>query len=576
MGAWLFMAGGGAVALGGVLVVVWALGWDRARERVRCPKCWYDMRGVPAGEGEGWLCPECGGRIARQRGLRRTRRRWRWAAVGLLAAVAGVVLFDYPNLRGGGWQKRLPTTALILLLPHVEETWVVDTLARRLYGIPQTGSATTPRALPGWQQRLLANRAIAAARAGMPGSGGLMLAFTFIDDPRPLIPALMELTSSDDSNGWSAAVAVLNCFRHDMDPAQLAEAIALLESAAADAARSEQYVSGALDLLREAAERALPSVHDSARGPPPTPEEMVRRLDGAGARESLVVYRELGVPSVRRFYLPYSRDAGPLKADLFALDLNGDGRDDAVVRVGDGWGVHWDLHVFIADGADHQYVCSLGTYTHGLSRPDVRVERTPDGRAWMVLRTLWGSSDDLHYALWGDVWFSVDRRRARRVFGIPVKGSTSYSGPLGAADWEFSAKFDPGGDRRRARYVYEARFHPPIDLTLAMAEAVRTHSIAQVTAPDGEPVLRVSGGVDLVWNRWKGRFVPDYAESPWKADPLEVLLGTPDDFLRHNAAALVRLAETGDDRQRAWVRALVEMCTPSAERWTVEEALGRE
>lgn len=570
MGAWLFMAGGGVVALGGVLVVAWALGWDRARGRVRCPKCWYDMRGVPAGEGGGWLCPECGGRIARERGLRRTRRRWRWAAVGLLAAVAGVVLFDYPTLRGGGWQKRLPTTALILLLPHVEETWAVDVLRIRLYHGEAQAGVSMPRALPRWQRRLLANRAIVAARAGRPRGGGLWMMIGYADDPRPHISALLELTSSDDEEVWRAAVACLYCFRHDMEPEQVAEAITVLERAPQGFPYGSLHISRALGMLREAAEQGLPSVHETQRGPPPTPEEMVQRLSGAGTRESLVVHRDLGVPIVRTFYTAYTTDAGPLRVDLLTLDLNGDGRDDAVVRVGDVVGEYWILHAFISDGAKHRYVGLLGTSTNGLDPPDVRVERTPDGRTWLVVHTLWGSSlFDKRYALWGATLYAVDRRGMKRVASFPVVGHALFNGPVGVVDWEYVASLERDETNRRARYVFETRFYPALD-------AAREQDVARLGVPYGEPVLRVSGGVGLVWNRWKGRFVPDYGESPWKADPLEVLLGTPDDFLRHNSAALVRLAETGDDRQRAWVRSLVEACTPSADRWVVEEALRRE
>ncbi|MCW5776721.1 MAG: HEAT repeat domain-containing protein [Phycisphaeraceae bacterium] len=273
MGVWLFMAGGGAVALGGVLVVAWALGWDRARGRVRCPKCWYDMRGVPAGEGGGWLCPECGGRIARERGLRRTRRRWRWAGVGLLAAVAGVVLFDYPNLRGGGWQQRLPTTVLILLLPHVDDYWTSepDTLSLRLNGNDQPGVGVQ-RALPRWQRGLLANRAIAAARNGRPRGGGLSMLIGYADDPRPLISALLELATSEDQAARWWAVSCLYCFRHDMEPDQLAEAIALLgtpddflgHNAAVLARLAETGDDRQRDWLRSLIGKCTPSVERAA------------------------------------------------------------------------------------------------------------------------------------------------------------------------------------------------------------------------------------------------------------------------------------------------------------------------
>lgn len=37
-----------AIALGaiGCVLFQWAMFWDRARGRLRCPKCWYDMKGA--------------------------------------------------------------------------------------------------------------------------------------------------------------------------------------------------------------------------------------------------------------------------------------------------------------------------------------------------------------------------------------------------------------------------------------------------------------------------------------------------------------------------------------------------
>lgn len=52
---WLCTLAGWTLTGAGLLMLLWALFRDRSRGRRRCPRCWYDMAGVP-----GLQCPECG------------------------------------------------------------------------------------------------------------------------------------------------------------------------------------------------------------------------------------------------------------------------------------------------------------------------------------------------------------------------------------------------------------------------------------------------------------------------------------------------------------------------------------
>src|SRR5438309_1158927 len=52
---WLLTLLGYTLAAAGALLLLWSLFHDRPKGRRRCPRCWYDMRGVPS-----LLCPECG------------------------------------------------------------------------------------------------------------------------------------------------------------------------------------------------------------------------------------------------------------------------------------------------------------------------------------------------------------------------------------------------------------------------------------------------------------------------------------------------------------------------------------
>src|SRR5262245_55198026 len=98
-----------ALLLAGVVVLLaWSLFCDRPRNGRRCPRCWYDMQGAPA-----LTCPECGRRARSERDLRRTRRRWRWAAASLPLFLAAYVAFATPRIVRSGWIGLVPTTGLI-------------------------------------------------------------------------------------------------------------------------------------------------------------------------------------------------------------------------------------------------------------------------------------------------------------------------------------------------------------------------------------------------------------------------------------------------------------------------------
>jgi hypothetical protein len=123
------------VALIGVLLVYRGLWGDRSKGRVRCPKCWYDMRGtVPKLE-----CPECGHDARQERRLHNTRRRWRRTVVGVVL----VLLSVYPLvIVGGYWREQAvmrkydiaPTTGSGLVSPgartgSIGPAWLVKRLS---------------------------------------------------------------------------------------------------------------------------------------------------------------------------------------------------------------------------------------------------------------------------------------------------------------------------------------------------------------------------------------------------------------------------------------------------------------
>ncbi|MEX0654075.1 MAG: hypothetical protein WD534_12025 [Phycisphaeraceae bacterium] len=74
----------GLLAMAGLAMIWRGLLGDRSHGRARCPQCWYDRRGTA----DDAPCPECGHTPRKPKHLYRTRRRWRWALVGLVIALA--------------------------------------------------------------------------------------------------------------------------------------------------------------------------------------------------------------------------------------------------------------------------------------------------------------------------------------------------------------------------------------------------------------------------------------------------------------------------------------------------------
>ena len=97
---WLFCVAGWTLGALGAALLLWALFRDRSRGRRRCPRCWYDMAGVP-----GLRCPECGAEQRSERRLFRTRRRWKSAAAAVLLALLGAGVGATPAILAGMWER---------------------------------------------------------------------------------------------------------------------------------------------------------------------------------------------------------------------------------------------------------------------------------------------------------------------------------------------------------------------------------------------------------------------------------------------------------------------------------------
>lgn len=120
---WLWSLARWTLLAAGVALILYALFWDRARGRKRCPKCWYDMAGVPFTTDESgatWVCPECGN-VAKTKGaLTKVRRRWKLIALSLALIGASHTVYLWRHVKSRGWPAAVPDVLLVCVVDPEE------------------------------------------------------------------------------------------------------------------------------------------------------------------------------------------------------------------------------------------------------------------------------------------------------------------------------------------------------------------------------------------------------------------------------------------------------------------------
>jgi hypothetical protein len=106
----------------GILTVWWFIG-DRARGRIRCPRCWYDMSAA-----QNLICPECGNTAKSTAQFKNTRRpRWILAVSTMLLITGGTGFVLNQRAADDGFLGIMPNWMMLMGWEQYPDHWVYDT-----------------------------------------------------------------------------------------------------------------------------------------------------------------------------------------------------------------------------------------------------------------------------------------------------------------------------------------------------------------------------------------------------------------------------------------------------------------
>jgi len=161
---------------------------------------------VDAGVG-GFVCPECGKDATGERGLRRTRRRWRWAAAALVLLLCARGAMLGPKMERDGWPSVFPIPVLHAIL------WPFDSWGEDLYEREHASGWGQLRSggLTRWERLLLARQValhiddpesinLRPRSAGHRLTRVVDACFAHLDrEGRLAVPAYLRMLASDES-----------------------------------------------------------------------------------------------------------------------------------------------------------------------------------------------------------------------------------------------------------------------------------------------------------------------------------------------------------------------------------------
>jgi hypothetical protein len=102
-------------------LIVWGFIGDRARGRIRCPRCWYDMSAA-----QNLTCPECGKEAKDKRAFTKSRRpKWPFVLATFFLSTGGYTFSVSDRVaEHEEWLAAVPTWFLMLGWDQLPENWI--------------------------------------------------------------------------------------------------------------------------------------------------------------------------------------------------------------------------------------------------------------------------------------------------------------------------------------------------------------------------------------------------------------------------------------------------------------------
>ncbi|MEX2217115.1 MAG: hypothetical protein WD749_00015 [Phycisphaerales bacterium] len=576
---WAAVLAGVPLALAGVVVVGLALLRDRARGRARCPRCWYELTPMVGGalpepaSFAGVVCPECGRSVVRARRLYRTRRHWRWAGVGVLVLGVGAWLAAWPWARGGEWRRWLPDTALIVLLPLVDDDWVERELTHRVLSARDDaeidlGILRDADPFWGWQWRLLVSRVEAMDDHPQMRRRKVMALIAHSREPEIATRVLIEWLGDPDPAVRHFAAWAIKANRHRLSEDERSACVAALERAKGLPLPARQPDNAAELAL---ASFALPPADPGAMTAPLTPGSIARLLEGGNSATFAAVCRRLGIDH-RVLTWAFNGESGPYQVKRMDAEFDGRAGMDCVLLIGPQGGVHWQGLVFGARGGEVQFLGPLKLLNNVGRDPEVRAETGPGGRVWLVARVGGGAkTPQFSHQTFSDIWVDATGGTLRAVLRATVE-MERYDEAMPPAGRPVNARVTTGAPRvmdEAGRLVVEydttARFEagfsvewegkPGAELARAAGALFEVRATARCVEGRGGPI-----GGGAAWEEGGALF--------------HATGSTPAEFVGAYRAELLKLAKGGTEEQRAWLRLFLAGCARTKEVEEVEGALG--
>lgn len=297
---------------------------------------------------------------------------------------------------------------------------------------------------------------------------------------------------------------------------------------------------------------ALVLVAGATRADADACDAIQQRLHGRPVSALRALWRELGV----RSGLHADEGAGPLHVVRDELRLPGSLDAYVVLSVADALQADWQLLVLSPHGPGCRYLGAIEAPAQGGEKPAARLAALPDGLAALVMDVAGRMGTGI--ALRRERWHLLGERGLRTVLDYPARGH--IQGWPSAFDRSFTTRAEPAPGR------------PVETLTVEFTASYTTGSY--VYWQPVEPLFTVTRTARYTWRRAERRFGLDLAHSDVYDEEIEgIFLDAEEAFLRHNVRELTQLAASGNERQRAWLRQLLDALPDSPEKTAVRESL---